>query len=259
MSYEHLSLEINNNIAHITLKRIAMHLPFMQELLDAAMRCDENDEIRAIVISSDQKLFCAGGDLAYFAESGGNIASALKELTVYLHSAISLFNRMDKPTIAAVHSMAAGAGMSLAAQCDFVIAGEKAGFMGSYTAAGLSPDGSSTYFLPRLIGERRAKEMLITNRKVSAQEALNWGLVNQVVESGKELESAMALAQQLTQGATAAFGSVKQLITSSSTQSLESQMAMEAELIAANSIGIDGQEGISAFLEKRKANFQGKR
>ncbi|BFM15310.1 enoyl-CoA hydratase-related protein [Maricurvus nonylphenolicus] len=259
MSYEHLSLDIDNNIAHITLKRIAMHLPFMKELLDVALKCDENDDIRAIVISSDQKLFCAGGDLAYFAESGGNIGSALKELTVYLHSAISLFNRMDKPTIAAVHSMAAGAGMSFAAQCDFVIAGEKAGFMGSYTAAGLSPDGSSTYFLPRLIGDRRAKEMLITNRKVSAQEALDWGLVNQVVEAGKELETAMDLAKQLTKGATAAFGSVKQLIASSSTESLESQMALEAELIAANSEGIDGQEGINAFLEKRQAAFKGKR
>lgn len=259
MSYEHLSLDINDNIAHITIKRIAMHLPFMKELLDIALTCDENRDIRVIVISSDQKLFCAGGDLAYFAESGGNIGSALKELTVYLHSAISIFNRMDKPTIAAVHSMAAGAGMSFAAQCDFVIAGEKAGFMGSYTAAGLSPDGSSSYFLPRLIGDRRAKEMLITNRKVSAQEALDWGLVNQVVEAGKELETAMALAKQLTQGATAAFGSVKQLIAASSTESLESQMALEAELIAANAEGIDGQEGINAFLEKRQANFQGKR
>ncbi|NIB45158.1 enoyl-CoA hydratase [Pseudomaricurvus alkylphenolicus] len=258
MSYEHLSLEINNSIAHITLKRIAMHTPYMKELLDVALRCDENDDVRAIVISSDQKLFCAGGDLAYLAESGGSAATKLKEMTVYLHSAVSLFNRMDKPTIAAVHSMAAGAGMSLAAQCDFVIAGEKAGFMGSYTAAGLSPDGSSTYFLPRLIGDRRAKEMLITNRKVSAQEALDWGLVNQVVEAGTELEAAMTLAKQLAQGPTASFGSVKQLIAASSTESLESQMALEAELIGENSVGTDGQEGIRAFVEKRKAEFKGK-
>jgi len=258
MNYEHLSLEVNNAVAHITLKRVAMHLPFMKELLDVAIRCDDSKEIRAIVISSNQKIFSAGGDLAYMAQSE-SAAATLKEMTVYLHSAISLFNRMSKPTIAAVHSMAAGAGVSLAAQCDFVIAGEKSAFIASYTGAGLSPDGSSTYFLPRLIGDRRAKEMLITNCKVSAQQALDWGLVNQVVPAGEELEAAMALAQQLAQGPTAAYGDVKRLITSSSTESLETQLALEAELIAANSVGSDGQEGMNAFLEKRKPAFKGQR
>lgn len=258
MNYEHLSLDINDGVAHITLKRIAMHLPFMKELLDTAMRCDENEDVRAVLFSSDQKLFNAGGDLAYFAESGGNIGAAIKELTVYLHAAISLFNRMDKPTIAAVNGPAAGAGMSFAVQCDFVIASEKASFMGAYTAAGLSPDGSSSYFLPRLIGERRAKDMLITNRKVGAQEALSWGLVNQVVEAGAELGVAKELAATLAAGPTKAFGSVKRLITASSTQNLEAQMAMEAELIAANSGGIDGQEGVNAFMERRRAEFKGR-
>jgi len=259
MNYQHFSFEVKEAIAHITIKRVAMHLPFMKELLDIAMRCDENDQIRAVVFSSDQKLFSAGGDLAYFAEQTGSISSALKELTVYLHSAISMFQKMDKPTIAAVNGAAAGAGMSFAVQCDFVIASEKASFMGAYTAAGLSPDGSSTYFLPRLIGERRAKEMLITNRKVTAQEALQWGLVNQVVEAGTELEVAMALAAQLAAGPSKSFGSVKRLINSSSTEPLESQMAAEAEHIAMNAEGIDGQEGISAFLEKRRAEFRGLR
>ncbi|NIB39815.1 enoyl-CoA hydratase [Pseudomaricurvus alkylphenolicus] len=259
MTYQHLSLEIDQQVAHITIKRVAMHLPFMKELLEIAMECDKNDDIRAVLISSDQKLFSAGGDLAYFAESGTDIGAAIKELTVYLHSAISLFNRMDKPTICVVQGAAAGAGMSFAVQCDFVIASEKASFSGAYTAAGLSPDGSSSYFLPRLIGERRAKEMLITNRKVGAQEALEWGLVNQVVEAGTELEAGKKLAQQLAAGPSKAFGSVKQLIQRSSTESLESQMALEAEMIASNAGGEDGQEGINAFLEKRRAEFKGRR
>lgn len=258
MSYQHFSFEVKERVAHITIKRIAMHLPFMKELLDITLRCDENDEIGAIVFSSDQKLFSAGGDLAYFAEQTGSIASALKELTVYLHSSISMLQTMDKPTLAAVNGAAAGAGMSFAVQCDFVIASEKASFTGAYTAAGLSPDGSSTYFLPRLIGERRAKEMLITNRKVTAEEALQWGLVNQVVAPGTELDVAMALAKQLAAGPTKSFGSVKRLIGSSSTQTLESQMAAEAQHIAKNAAGVDGQEGIAAFLEKRRAEFKGK-
>lgn len=259
MSYEHLSLEIKGNVAHVTIKRIAMHLPFTKELLDIAFRCDENEDIRAVVFSSDQKLFSAGGDLEYFASQEGSISSALKEITVYLHSAISLFQKMDKPTIAAVNGAAAGAGMSFAVQADFVIASEKASFMGAYTAAGLSPDGSSTYFLPRLIGERRTKEMLITNRKIGAEEALQWGLVNQVVEAGTELDVAMQLANQLAAGPSKAFGSVKRLVSTSSTETLESQMALEAEQIALNSEGVDGQEGINAFLEKRRAEFKGRR
>ncbi len=259
MSYQYFSFEVTDQVAHVTIKRISMHLPFMKELLDIAFRCDENDDIRAVVFSSNQKLFNAGGDLAYFAEQSGSVASALKELTVYLHSAVSLFQKMDKPTLAAVNGAAAGAGMSFAVQCDFVIASQKASFMAAYTAAGLSPDGSSTYFLPRLIGERRAKEMLITNRKVTADEALQWGLVNQVVDAGTELEVALALAKQLASGPSKSFGSVKRLINSSSTETLESQMAAEAEHIAMNAAGNDGQEGISAFLEKRPATFSGKR
>ncbi len=259
MSYEHLSLTVDNGVAHITFRRLAMHLPFMKELLDVAFRCDENDEIRAVLFSSDQKLFNAGGDLAYMAEQSGSVSTALKELTVYLHSAISLFQKMDKPTLVAVNGAAAGAGMSFAIQCDFVIASECASFMGAYTAAGLSPDGSSTYFLPRLIGERRAKEMLITNRKISAEEAQQWGLVNQVVEAGTELSVATQLARQLATGPSKSFGSVKRLISTSFSETLESQMAAEAEQIASNAEGIDGQEGIHAFLEKRRAEFKGLR
>ena len=258
MSYQHLSLSVANNVAHIQLQRISMHLPFMKELLDAVMQCEGNDDIRAVLFSSNQKLFNAGGDLAYFADSGDNIGSAIKELTVYLHAAISLLHRMDKPTVVAVNGAAAGAGMSFAVQGDFVIASEKASFMGSYTAAGLSPDGSATYFLPRLIGERKAKEMLITNRKVSAQEALDWGLVNQVVEAGTEFSVAQSLAEKLATGPTKAFGSVKRLITDSLNNTLESQMAMESENIANNADGLDGKEGVSAFMEKRRAVFLGK-
>ncbi len=257
--YEHVSLEIKDNIAHIILKRNSMHLPYVQELQDIAFRLDADDSVRVIVFSSANKIFCGGGDLAYFIQSGGSLATALKELTMYLHQAISIFHRMNAPTIAIVNGAAAGAGLSFAAQCDFIVASDKASFMSSYTGIGLSPDGSSSYFLPRLIGERRAKEMMITNRKINAEEALDWGLVNQVVPAGTELEAGMALARQLATGATAAFGTVKRLIQASSTSTLETQLAMEQELIAANSIGSDCQEGISAFLEKRAPSFTGKR
>lgn len=257
MNYEHLALTTSDGVAHIQLQRLSMHLPFMKELLSAVRQCDSDSSVRAVLFSSNQKLFNAGGDLAYFANSGDDIGAAIKELTIYLHAAISLLHRMDKPTVIAVNGAAAGAGMSFAVQGDFVIAADTASFMGAYTAAGLSPDGSATYFLPRLIGERRTKELLITNRKLSAQEALTWGLVNQVVAAGTELATAQALAQQLASGPTRAFGSVKRLVMASSGNTLEGQMALESEHIARNADGVDGKEGVQAFMNKRPAQFTG--
>ncbi len=259
MNYETLSLTRDGGIARITLNRVAMNMVVMQELLSAALICDEDPEVRAVIICSSNKLFSAGGDLAWFAQSGDNISARLKEATVYLHGAISRFTHMNKPVITAVNGVAAGAGMSLAIMSDFVIASESASFTAAYTAAGLSPDASSTYFLPRLIGERRAKELMITNRKLSAPEALDWGLINQVVPDGEELAAAETLAKTLAKGPTQAFSSVKHLINRSSTESLETQMSLEAEMIGANAAGIDGQEGINAFLTKRKPVFKGQR
>ncbi|GAA6154221.1 enoyl-CoA hydratase/isomerase family protein [Pseudoteredinibacter isoporae] len=257
MNFEHLSLSIDNNVAYLQLTRRALNLEMAEELLHAAIHCQHNDDVRAVLIFSEDSLFSAGGDLAFFA-SQENLGVALSEMTTYLHGALSVFNNMSAPVIAYVDGTAAGAGFSLCLATDLLIASENARFVMAYTAAGLSPDGSSTYFLPRIIGERRSKELMFSNRKLSAEEALDWGIVNQLHSHADGFEQAKALAHTLAEGPTQAFASVKSLIKSSSTESLDTQMQLETQHIVANAQGNDGQAGIQAFLNKQKPDFSGK-
>ena len=141
--------------------------------------------------------------------------------------------------------------------CDLAISAESAVYTMAYTAAGLSPDGSSTFFMPRKIGDRRTRELMLTNRVLKAHEAEEWGVVNRVVPDDQLMDEVHALAQTLANGPTAAFGEVKTLLNSSFDQSLETQMELEARAIARMIGSADGQEGVAAFLNKRKAVFKG--
>ena len=181
----------------------------------------------------------------------------VKEMTVFLHAAISNLARMRAPVIASVNGTAAGGGFSLVCATDFVICAESATFTMAYTQVGLTPDGSSTYFLPRLIGTRRALELMITNRRLDAAEALEWGLVNQVVPLDELEKTTNEFAARLSKGATSAFGLAKKLVASSFEQSLESQMEWESRTIATSARGAEAQEGIRAFFEKREPDFEG--
>lgn len=262
MAYEHITLERRDGVATLTLNRPdaanSIDIPLARELMDAAIACDEDRDVRAVVLTGAGKMFCAGGDLRSFAEAGAGIAARLKELTAYLHAALSRLARMDAPVVAAVNGMAAGAGFSLAVAADLVIASEAAGFVMAYTNAGLVPDGSSTFFLPRRIGDRRTRELMLTNRKLTAAEALDWGLVNRVVPADRLLPAAHELAATLAAGPTRAFGAVKALLNESFEHGLETQMELEARAIAAASSTADGREGIRAFLEKRPPRFTGR-
>jgi len=140
-----------------------------------------------------------------------------------------------------------------------VIAGESAKLTLAYTRAGLSPDGGSSFFLPRIVGLRRALELALTNRVLSAKEAMEWGLVNAVVPDAKLQDEAMALAQKLASGATQALGAAKRLMHHSFNESLETQMELEALAIAGQAAGADAREGIGAFIAKRAPQFTGKR
>lgn len=226
-----------------------------QELRRAAKLCDMSDDIRTVVVTGSGRFFCAGGDIKEMFAHGDNVQGAIKNLADDLHMAISTFSRMKKPVIMAVNGMAAGAGFSLAVSGDLVVASETAAFTMAYTKAGLSPDGSSSYFLPRLVGLRRAQDLMFTNRTLSAQEALDWGLVTQVVKSDDLMSSVMELAQNLASGSASANAAVKTLLLSSFDNSLETQMEREGRMIAANAASPDGREGIAAFVEKRSPNF----
>lgn len=256
-----LNFTVSEGVAEITLNRPdnanAMNLQMGQDLMEASLLCEENPDIRAVLITGNGRMFCAGGDLSSFADAGDKVKPLILRLTGYLHLAISRFSRADAPVVIAVNGSAAGAGFSLAVSGDFVLAAESAKFTMAYTAAGLTPDGSSSYFLPRLIGMRKTQELMLTNRRLDAQEAEQWGMINRVVADEELLNEARALARQLAKGPGKAFGTVKALLRSSFSESLETQMELEAQGIANATQTRDGQEGVRAFLEKRKPEFSG--
>ena len=261
MSYETLDFAVAAGVATVTLNRPenmnAMSPQMGAELHEAALAIDADPEIRAVVLTGAGKVFCAGGDLGEFAEAGEGARTLLMKMTGDLHLALSRLARNAAPVIAAVNGTAAGAGFSLLMAADLAIAAESAVMTMAYTNAGLSPDGSSTYYMPRKIGDRRARELMLTNRVLSAAEALDWGVVNQVVADDEVLSAATKLATKLANGPTQAFGQVKSLLDGSFDHSLETQMELEARGIAAMIDTADGQEGLHAFLHKRKPEFRG--
>lgn len=262
MADSNVLLDIRDGVAHITLNRPeamnALNLEMAKELLDVAMQCDETTGVRAVVLAGAGKMFCAGGDVKRFITERDNISSYVRGITTYLHAAISSFARMNAPVIAAVEGSAAGGGMSLALACDLVIAAESARFTAAYTRIGLCPDGSMTYTLSRLVGMRRALELTLTNRTLSAGEALDWGIVTAVAPDDEAVRQADDLARQLAQGPTLAYGATKRLIHQGWTESLETQMMAESQAIAAMSATADAREGMTAFTTRRAPNFTGK-
>lgn len=256
-----IQFEISDHVATITLDRPdsanAIDVELARALMNISIRCSEDASVRALVITGAGRFFSAGGDLKAFAASSDGLAPHIKEVTTYLHAAISRFTRMDSPVIAAVNGMAAGAGMSLVCACDFVIAAESARFTMAYTKAGLTPDGSSTYFLPRIVGLKRALDLALTNRMLSAAEAADWGIVTRVVPDDSLLDETAAFAAQLAAGATGVLGRTKKLMHDGFAASLESQMEDETQSIAASARTAEGVEGVNAFLEKRAPDFLG--
>ncbi len=261
MSYETLIYEVADSVATITFNTPraanAMSPLGAREFRAVAEAADADPAVRAVVLTGAGKMFCAGGDLSSFAAAGEGARRLIMTMAGDLHMGLSRLARTSAPVVGAINGTAAGAGMSLVMACDLAVAAESAVFTMAYTRAGLSPDGSSTFFMPRKIGDRRARELMLTNRVLSSAEALEWTVVNEVVPDAEVLPRARELAGQLANGPTAAFGGVKTLLNGTFEQTLESQMELEARTIADMVVGTDGQEGIHAFLEKRKPAFKG--
>jgi len=263
MEYRSLRYQIEGAVARIVLARPqaynALDATLGRELLEAAVAADEDDAVRAIVVTGAGAAFCAGGDLKFFAENLDGIGAALKRLIVDFHGAVSRLVRTPKPVLTAVNGVAAGAGMSLALAGDFVLAAESARFTLAYGAIGASPDGGSTWFLPRLLGQRRAMELYLTNRTLAAREALDWGLVTRVVEDAQFEAQVQALAGELAAGPTFACGRAKALFQRSLNETLETQMEYEAQAIAACARSEDFRNAVRAFAEKRpRSPFRGR-
>jgi 2-(1,2-epoxy-1,2-dihydrophenyl)acetyl-CoA isomerase len=245
-------------VAHLTLTRPdaanTMNLQFGREFLAAAQSLQSDQSVRAVILSGEGKNFCFGGDLRGMVASGGDLRAYLSELTTTLHAGLAHLVRMDAPLVAAVKGSAAGAGLGLVLAADLAIAGRTARFTPAYTGVGLTPDAGCTFLLPRAVGYKRAMELLLTNRVLTAEEALDWGLINQIVDDDEVDEAATALAARLASGPTGAFGAVKRLLAEAE-PGLEAQLGRESRSIAARGAGAEGREGIAAFLEKRTPHF----
>ena len=262
MPYQHLTVERATGVATLTLNRPdaynSLNMALGRELFSASLELDEDPEVRCVVITGSGRAFCAGGDVKDFVDNLGRIGAHIKELTTYLHGAVSRFCRSDKPVIMAINSIAAGGGFSFALSGDLVVAAESAKFTMAYSKIAATPDGSSSYFLPRLIGLRRAMELYFTNRVLTAREALEWGLVTRVVPDAELRPAVAALAAELAQGPTKAYGAAKRLLHQSTWESLETQMELEAQAIAAAGHTEDFRAGVTAFAQKGTPTFRGR-
>lgn len=263
MDLQHLTFSVEGAVATITLNRPAeanaLSLRMAQDLHTVANHCDANPAIRAVILTATGKMFCAGGDVLSFAEAGDGVNELMRGMTTYLHAAIARFQRMNAPLIVAVNGTAAGAGLSIMLTGDVVIAATTAKFTMAYTGIGVSPDGSSSFFLPRIVGTLKAKEMMLLNPRYDAEQALALGLVTEVVPEDQVMARARALAQRLAEGPTQAYGAVKRLLVDSFHSGLETQMENETRSIANLARDTrDAREGIQAFSEKRAPRFEGR-
>lgn len=229
-------------------------LEMATELAEAAKLVSSDDSVKAVVITGEGRFFCAGGDVAsmYHADNSGE---AVKAIADALHDAIEIFATMDAPVICAVNGVAAGAGFSMAVMGDLVIAADSAKFTMAYSNIALSPDGSSTYYLPRLVGLRKAQELMYTNRVLSAEEALDWNLINYVVPADDLASKIEEVTGMFLKGSRQSNASIKKLLISSETNSLHDQMMLESQTISDCANGDDGKEGVASFIEKRKPTF----
>lgn len=261
MNLKHILFDVAGGIARITINRPneanALHLEAMQELHRCAIACHNDRGVRAVLLTGTGKMFCSGGDLKFFRAQGAKLADTVLQMTAHFHGAVSLLARLRAPTVCAVNGTAAGGGLSLAICNDLVIAAESARFTLAYTAAGLVPDGSSTWFLPRLVGMRRARELMLTNRMLSGSEAVAMGLADRVVPDAELMAAAEQQAALFAAGPNNAYAAVKRLLADTFQQSLEGQMEQEARAIAELAPGHDAQEGLAAFSERRKPKFSG--
>jgi 2-(1,2-epoxy-1,2-dihydrophenyl)acetyl-CoA isomerase len=255
--FEALTFTRSGPITRIALNRPdaanGMNDTLLREFAAAAALCD-TDATKVVTITGTGRFFSAGGDLKAMA-AAPDAAEFVKGLADDLHRALSTLARMDAVVITSVNGAAAGAGFSLAVTGDLVLAAESATFTMAYTKVGLSPDGSASYYLPRLIGIRRTQQLMLTNRTLSAAEALDWGMLTEVVPDDRLTARTEELATQMAGTSRTSNGAVKRLLLGTYRTGLEEQMELEGRYLAGCARSADGQEGIAAFLGKRKPEF----
>ncbi len=253
--------KIENNVAWLYLNRPEVFNSFNREMAlrfqDALDACANDESIRAIIIVGNGKAFCAGQDLKEVTTPELN-PGFKKILEEHYNPIVSKIRVIAKPVIGAVNGVAAGAGANIALACDIVIASEGASFIQAFSKIGLVPDSGGTFFLPRLIGFKKASALMMLGDKVSAVEAEKLGMIYKVTTPDEFEETVKEVAETLAKMPTKALGFTKQLLNRSMSNSLEAQLEMESKLQIESAQSDDYTEGVAAFVEKRRPNFKGK-
>src|SRR5215211_3382102 len=263
MSYETIQLEMRGAVCVLTLCRSdrlnSLNVQVAKDFKGAVSEAIERGA-RAIILTGAGRAFSAGGDLREMqeiAKKDRRVEACFDEPLRLLNEAIVLIRETPVPFIAAVNGVASGGGCNLALACDLVIAGESARFNQAFIKIGLTPDCGGTFMLPRLVGWKRATELLFTGELISAKAAAAMGMINSVWPDEALMSSAMAMAEKLAQAPTAAIAEIKKLLDASATNDLRSQLDLERETQIESGKTKDFVEGVSAFLEKRPPRFVG--
>ena len=249
----------HENILEIAINRPeaynALNLDVMVMLSDALASAATDAAIKGVMLTGTGKAFCSGGDLKWISQQVADAGATLHRLAPQFHIAITEIRRMGKPVVAAINGIAAGGGFSLALACDFRVMAESAVLRQAYTSSGLSIDGGGTFALPRLVGLARALEIAAFDKPLPSAQALAWGLVTKVVPDDKVVEESLSMLHGLARSALHSFAWSKRLLNESLNNTLETQLELERQGISDCARHPNGQEGITAFVEKRKPVF----
>ncbi|MBM3650636.1 MAG: 2-(1,2-epoxy-1,2-dihydrophenyl)acetyl-CoA isomerase [Alphaproteobacteria bacterium] len=260
MTYDKIAVACDAGLATLTLnapdKLNAVSRKMIGELKDCWEKLAADTSVRAVLLTGAGRGFCAGADLSDpdRGKEGGDSGTALDK---FFNPVIRLMRAMPKPIVAAVNGPAAGVGMSFAMASDVAIAAKSATFLQAFARIGLLPDGGSTWFLPRLVGEQRARALAMLAPQITAQQAKEWGLIWDVVEDGDLMKTAGELARRLADGPTQALGRIKEAIGRAAANTLDQQLDLERDSQRLLGRSEDFREGVAAFLAKRKPAFKG--
>ncbi|GLX02871.1 enoyl-CoA hydratase-related protein [Microtetraspora sp. NBRC 16547] len=236
-----------------------MDVPFLRALYTAVMRCHGEPDVRAVLLTGEGRNFCAGGDVKTFAAKGEGLPDYLREATSWLQISTSALMRLQAPVVAAVHGFAAGGGgFGLVCAADLVVAAESARFLAGATRVGMAPDAGVSVTLTRLVGLRKAMEIVLTNPVLSAAEALDIGLITRVVADDVLYDEGLALARALAGGAPRALAATKRLLWDGLGANVEARLPEEARTVAELSGTADAREGLAAVIERRSPVFTGR-